>query len=189
MTDEVSHPPDTEVVAASTRPTFTVSAAAKATGRSRRTIGRLLDAGELEGATRDDSGTWSIPVEALLGAGLAVHAPSPAPEPATPTVPTSTPTTPPVGTPTDETGLRAALADAEHRAELERVKRLAAEERATTAEADRDRWAEQAASLAARMLPTSTDPQTSSFDALGSPRDNSETPELSAPRVRWWNRR
>lgn len=62
----------------STRPTFTVRTAAEATGKSRRTIGRMLEAGELEGATKDEeSGAWSIPTEALLGAGLRLHAPSP----------------------------------------------------------------------------------------------------------------
>jgi len=60
-----------------TRPTFTVSAAAEATGKSRRTIGRLLDDDLLPGAYRDESGAWCIPTEGLLAAGLALHAPSP----------------------------------------------------------------------------------------------------------------
>ena len=189
MSDPTTPTDDIPEASTGPRPTFTVSGAAKATGRSRRTIGRMLDAGELVGATRDESGAWSIPVEALLGAGLAVHAPSPAPEPSPPTMPTPTPTPAPVGTPTTEdTELRAELADAQHRAELERTKRLAAEERAATAEADRDRWAEQAAALAARMLPATTEPQTP--DDLGSPRGEIlENPAQKSGRVRWWNRR
>lgn len=63
--------------AAPSRPTFTVTGAAEATGRSRRTIGRLLEAGELTGAHRDATGAWSIPAEALLAAGLQLHAPTP----------------------------------------------------------------------------------------------------------------
>jgi hypothetical protein len=55
---------------ASARPTFTVSGAAEATGKSRRTIARMLDADALPGATRDDSGAWCIPRDALLAAGL-----------------------------------------------------------------------------------------------------------------------
>ena len=50
------------------RPTFTVSAAPEATGKSRRTIARLLDADSLPGATRDESGAWCILLEALLAA-------------------------------------------------------------------------------------------------------------------------
>jgi hypothetical protein len=63
------------------RPMLNVSEAADATGKSRRTIGRLLDAGALNGVERDDAGTWRIPVDALLTAGLTLHAPSPPDEP------------------------------------------------------------------------------------------------------------
>lgn len=61
----------------SERPTFTVSSAADATGKSRRTIGRMVSTGELVGAHKNDEGAWVIPLEALLGAGLRVNAPSP----------------------------------------------------------------------------------------------------------------
>ena len=61
----------------SERPTFTVSSAAEATGKSRRTIGRMVSTGELVGAHKNDEGAWVIPLEALLGAGLRVNAPSP----------------------------------------------------------------------------------------------------------------
>jgi hypothetical protein len=70
-----------DALAASARPTFTVSGAAEATGKSRRTIARMLDADALPGATRDDSGAWCIPAEALLAAGLEIHAPKPPSEP------------------------------------------------------------------------------------------------------------
>ena len=57
------------------RPVLSITEAAIATGKSRRTIARLLDAGRLDGAERDDAGTWRIPVEALIAAGLTLYAP------------------------------------------------------------------------------------------------------------------
>ena len=58
------------------RPTFTAPEAVAATGKSRRQIGRMLAAGELVGAHKI-AGEWTIPLEALLAAGLRLHAPSP----------------------------------------------------------------------------------------------------------------
>ena len=59
------------------RPVLSITEAAIATGKSRRTIARLLDAGRLDGAERDDAGTWRIPAEALIAAGLTLYAPAP----------------------------------------------------------------------------------------------------------------
>lgn len=49
---------------------LSLSQAANRTGKSRRTLGRMLDAGEIPGAERGESGTWKIPLEALETAGL-----------------------------------------------------------------------------------------------------------------------
>ena len=71
------------------RPELSITEAAHAAGKSRRTIGRMLDA------------------------GLNLHPPEP-PEPAEPT-----PARPsPVGTPTDDVELRAELAEWQRRAEV-----------------------------------------------------------------------
>jgi len=95
------------------RPVLSVTEAATATGRSRRSIGRLLDQGRLDGAVRDATG-WHIPVEALIAAGLPVYAPTPAVDTPTPSMP-APPTAPP---PTDLDALRAELADWRRRAEV-----------------------------------------------------------------------
>lgn len=65
------------------RPRLSVSAAARACGVSRRTIHRRLAEHAFPGAVQAEDGTWSIPVEDLLAAGLQLHAPAPcAPIPA-----------------------------------------------------------------------------------------------------------
>ena len=93
------------------RPVLSITEAAIATGKSRRTIARLLDAGRLDGAERDDAGTWRIPAEALIAAGLTLYAPAP------PDAPSTTP--PPTAPPTDPLdALRAELADWRRRAEV-----------------------------------------------------------------------
>ncbi len=122
---------------------LTITEAAEATGRSRRTIGRMLDAGQLEDVHREgDGGSWRIPVEALLAAGLALHAPEqPEPAPPTPARPS------PVGTPTDDVELRAELAEWQRRAE---VAEAVAAERADALDDLRT-----ALALAQRMLGTS----------------------------------
>ncbi len=95
------------------RPVLSVTEAATATGRSRRSIGRLLDQGRLDGAVRDATG-WHIPVEALIAAGLPVHAPMPPEVASTPAT-----TAPPTALPTDALDdLRAELADWRRRAEV-----------------------------------------------------------------------
>jgi hypothetical protein len=130
---------------------LTVSEAADATGKSRRTIGRLLDAGQLDDAERDDAGTWRIPVDALLAAGLALHAPSAPDE--TPTNSRPTLALPP-SEPAALDELRAELADWRRRAE---VAEAVAAERAAALDDVRT-----ALDLANRMLTagpsTSTDP-------------------------------
>lgn len=127
------------------RPELSITEAAHAAGKSRKTIGRMLDAGELEGAYREgdgDGGPSCIPVEALLAAGLNLHPPEP-PEPAEPT-----PARPsPVGTPTDDVELRAELAEWQRRAE---VAEAVAAERADALDDLRT-----ALALAQRMLGTS----------------------------------
>lgn len=179
MTDELPADPEPST---STRPSFTVTGAAKATGRSRRTIGRMLDADELPGATRDDAGTWSIPADALLAAGLTLHAPSPPdPEPST-----STPVDAPAPTEADDVAkLRAELADWQRRAEV--AEAVAAERAAALADV------RQALDLATRMLPASTTPTGDYSNALAPPLTSTDAENTGhateAPRRRWWNRR
>jgi hypothetical protein len=54
---------------------------AEASGRHRRTIRRMLDAGAFgsEGTRQDDDGRWLVAVDAALAAGLALHRPAPLP--------------------------------------------------------------------------------------------------------------
>lgn len=53
-----------------TRPRLSVSAAVDAFEVERRTLQRMLAAGQLDGATKDERGRWLIPVEALHAAGF-----------------------------------------------------------------------------------------------------------------------
>lgn len=144
-----------------TRPTFTVSAAAAATGLSRRTLGRMLDAGELNGATRDESGAWSIPVESLLAAGLSLHAPSP---------PTPPPAAAVVVDPVD--ALRAEMESWRRRAE---VAEAVAVERAAALDDVR-----AALAMAQRLLTTGDTPT----PGVAPPAAAAPV----APRARWWKR-
>jgi hypothetical protein len=57
--------------------TFTVAAAAEACQVSHRTVRRKLDAGSFPEASRDQAGRWLIPLADLLAAGLKPYAPSP----------------------------------------------------------------------------------------------------------------
>ncbi len=58
------------------RPALTISEAARASGRDRRTIRRYLDQGRFDGAYRDDEdGYWRLPVAGLIGAGFRLNAP------------------------------------------------------------------------------------------------------------------
>lgn len=53
------------------RPRLSVSAAVEAFQVERRSLQRLLSAGRLDGAAKDERGRWMIPVEALHAAGFA----------------------------------------------------------------------------------------------------------------------
>lgn len=165
------------------RPTFTVAAAATATGKSRRTIGRMLDADELPGATRDDSGTWSIPADALLAAGLQLHAPSPPDPVESARGPETTHPESARGSDADEVAqLRAEVADLRRRAE---VAEAIADERAA-ALAD----VRQALDLATRMLPASTTPTEFPNAVAGDfPDREGERAPTEVPRRRRWLRR
>ena len=145
------------------RPTFTLAGAATVTGKSRRTIGRMLEAGELDGAERDASGAWSIPVESLLAAGLTVHPPTPAEA-----VPAA-----PVQTDHDDVGAAAQVAEWRRRAE---VAEAIAAERADALEDMRT-----ALAIAQRMLAASVDAEPDRA-AAGAEVQNVE------PRRRWWRR-
>jgi hypothetical protein len=57
------------------RPVLSLAEAVAATGKSRNTLRRFLKAGEIEGATQLPGGSWAIPVEGLLAAGLPLHRP------------------------------------------------------------------------------------------------------------------
>ena len=158
-----------ESTEATDRPTFTVSSAAQVTGKSRRTIARMLDAEALPGATRDDSGAWCIPLEALLAAGLQVHAPSPPDDQQEATERSLTPTEA-----TEAEQLRAELADWRRRAEV--AEAIAAERAAALADV------RSALDLAQRMLPAST-PSTPSTTPTPIP-----TTPTAEPRPRWWRK-
>jgi hypothetical protein len=146
------------------RPTLNVTEAADATGKSRRTIARLLDAGRLDGAEKDDDGTWRIPVEALIAAGLTLHAPSP------PDAPVSDKAPPPPPPDALDT-LRAEMADWRRRAE---VAEAVAAERAAALEDVRS-----ALAMANRMLlPSDSAPLTA----------DGAVPSRTPPRRRWWKR-
>ena len=94
------------------RPTLTVTEASAATGRSRRTLGRMLASGALADASKVD-GEWQIPLASLLAAGLRLHAPSP------PDAPSSSIATPPDTTSSAELELlRAENVRLSHRAEM-----------------------------------------------------------------------
>lgn len=159
------------------RPTFTVSAAARATGRSRRTLTRMLDAGELDGAHRDDAGAWVIPADSLLAAGLHLHAPSPPDDPPAPAA--STPPPPSA----DLDSIRGELAEWRRRAEV--AEAVAAER----AEALADVRA--ALALAQRMLPPGPDTTTPSAPTadMAEPRHTPEVQQSTGRLARWWRNR
>jgi len=58
------------------RPLLTITEAAQAAGKDRRTVRRWLEDGRLDGAHQID-GRWVIPVESLIGAGVHLHRPKP----------------------------------------------------------------------------------------------------------------
>ncbi len=59
------------------RPKWSAARAARECGVGRATIQRALDSGRIQSAERDDSGAWSIPVDALIEAGFIPGKPTP----------------------------------------------------------------------------------------------------------------
>jgi len=168
-----------------------VTAAAAITGRSRRTIARLADAGDLAGAIRDSSGRWQIPTEALRSAGLLPEVTPPEVESA-----------PPAPTPDPAAELRA---EAESwRTEAESWRRRAEVAEALAAERERvmgdirqalDLAQQNQTRIAAqtlRMSGTDGPPQSvTATTATDEPPSivMSTAPAASLPRRRWWHRR
>lgn len=73
----------------SDRPTFTLAGAARAVGKSERTLSRRLRENRIPGAVRLEDGAWSIPLEGLLEAGFELYASQGEAEPPVPAVPLS----------------------------------------------------------------------------------------------------
>jgi excisionase family DNA binding protein len=100
------------------RPTLTISEAARATGRDRRTVRRWLDAGKLPGAELLEGPTgpaWSIPVADLLALdGVRLYAPDHPGDDAQADDDDAAPATPAA----EVAELRAELAEALRRAEV-----------------------------------------------------------------------
>ena len=152
---------DTEAVA-TTGPTLTLAEAARRCTASESTIRRRLRNGDLEGATRDATGSWAIPITALVTSGLM-----------SPTTPPDTPTADPL------TGAMAGpmASPGDSPDSLDEVERLRAELAAMTIRAEvaeavadeRDRMIESQAVML-RML------------------EAGAIPPPSPPR-RWWNRK
>jgi hypothetical protein len=144
------------------RPVLSLAEAVAATGKSRNTLRRFLKAGEIEGATQLPGGSWAIPVEGLLAAGLPLHRPDrgPAPDPAPGNGPQVTGELDRLRE--EVTRLRVELASA----------RTAAEERGRALEDLR---------VALRML---TGPAPAAAPVSGPSTDPVDDPR----RKRWWNR-
>jgi hypothetical protein len=164
-----------------TRPVLTITEAADATGKSRRTIARLLDAHKLDGAERDEAGTWRIPSEALIAAKLTLHAPSP---------PDAVPeAVPPTSTPADSTEadhLRAELADWRHRAQVAESRRELAEHDRDAARAVATERAESLADLRVALRMLAAGPQTPTPAPPSTP--STSPPPTVDPRYRWWRK-
>jgi plasmid stability protein len=145
-------------------PTLNLADAARACGLSVSTLRRHRDALIAHGATRHDA-SWSIPISALIAAGLM---PSVTPHDAP-----SSDRVKPVMTPHDDapmTVLRDALADAEKRA-------AEAERRAAVAEA--------VATERERII----DAQAMALRLLEAPTATVNHPATLRPRRAWWPRR
>ncbi|QIM18085.1 hypothetical protein G7066_04395 [Leucobacter coleopterorum] len=98
-----------------TRPRLTVTQAVAAFNVTKRTLQRGLAAGDLDGATKDNSRQWPIPVEALHALGFVARQATP--NGASPT---------PDGA-SEITSLRSILHDTQQQLETERRLREAAE--------------------------------------------------------------
>ena len=91
----------------SSSPTFTLSEAVEACTCSRSTLRRKLKAGEIDGATQNNSGQWQIPISALVTAGLMAS-----------TSPPEEPTEPAESSPTELDALKAENVELRKRAEI-----------------------------------------------------------------------
>ncbi len=170
------------------RPSFTLSEAADATGKTKKTMRRRLDAGDFPNAYREagpgnsNSWPWRVPLEDLLAAGFQLHEPTP----------------PDVEPEPQETPAPAVDADqvAELKAENSELRR-----RAEVAEAVADERAKalERADLALRALTagptTSTAPEAESDDPPTPPEPPSGEPDDAEPEQpekrrgrlgRWW---
>lgn len=71
----------------SDRPVFSLAGAARAVGKSERTLSRRLRENRIPGAVRLPTGEWSIPLEGLLEAGFELYSSEGTPDPPVPAVP------------------------------------------------------------------------------------------------------
>lgn len=156
---------------------FTLTSAAEATGTSKRTILRHIDNLTRHGATKDDTGAWSIPLAALLAAGFRVGAPR------TSDTDQHAPTRAPGALDDDRDALRAELqrvraelTEAQHRAALAAAERAAAVALAAERAAHIDSLRLALRQLTAAPEPAPTAPERAPHDA--------EPPQ----RVGWWHR-
>jgi len=117
----------TEQHTATTRPRFSITEAASLCGVHADTIRRKISALAEHGAEKDESGAWTIPVEALLAVGLKPGRPAPPDSPAQPS-PAVAATLPEQVVPVAEVeALRNEVAALKHQLELEQVRRETAE--------------------------------------------------------------
>lgn len=91
----------------SSSPTFTLSEAVEACTCSRSTLRRKFKAGEIDGATQNNSGQWQIPISALVTAGLMAS-----------TSPPEEPTEPAESSPNELDALKAENVELRKRAEI-----------------------------------------------------------------------
>ncbi|MEU3330207.1 helix-turn-helix domain-containing protein [Streptomyces albus] len=194
----------------SDRPLLTQREAAAACDVSRTTIRRRREAGEFPGAVQVD-GTWKIPVEDLLAAGLRLHAPAPpdpAPEPRGDQGQGEAMASAGAGHgPGQEEAiaaeierLRTELAQAREELTAERTRRLVAE---TEANERAEHIANlqmaltalvpalERAAIPAPAAPTNPVSNPGSVPVPAAPADPAETAETQqpAPRRRWWGGR
>lgn len=109
------------------RPRWSAAEAARRCGVGRATIQRALTAGRIPGAEQTDAG-WSIPIEGLLAAGFNPSAPPPAEDTAPPAREHDRAAAEPVTEQVQRIAeLEQQLAEARRLADLERVRREAAE--------------------------------------------------------------
>lgn len=162
-------------------PSMTLTEAAKATGKHRRTLVRYLDAGRFPNAFQETGPTgqpqWRVPVVDLIAADLTVDKPAaPVPEP--------TPAADMQATPADD--LRQRLAEAETRAAVAEAK-----VQGLTMVVATQREALELAEVAMRMLgagpPVNETPAPAPQEATTSPPAPADDFQTRTPRrVRAW---